>query len=371
MSDSSNLKTTPLTDEHRRLNAKLAPFGGWLMPIQYAGIIAEHNWTRAEVSVFDICHMGEFLLKGDAAKSNFNKTVTIDVAAIPAGSCRYGFLLNDAGGILDDLIVYRMAQDEWMIVVNAATTDGDEAQFRKLLAPGTDFRNVSARTAKLDIQGPKSLDVVKDLAGPGVADLGYYTFGRFDVLGEKAIVSRTGYTGELGHEIYIPADAVVKLWRALLADKRIKPAGLGARDTLRLEMCYPLYGQDLSPETTPLEAGLSRFVDMKKDFVGKAALASKKSAKRLVYFTAASRRSPRHNYRIMKDGRDIGVVTSGSFSPSLSCGIGMGYVTADCPVGTQIVLKENDVEIPAAITTRPFYKNGSAKSPEALHERTR
>ncbi len=370
MDSPTGLKTTPLIDEHRRLGAKLAPFGGWLMPIQYAGIIAEHQWTRKEASVFDICHMGEFFIRGDADKSGLERIVTFDVKAIPAGSCRYGFALNDAGGVIDDLIIYRIAKEEWMVVTNAATIAGDEAQFRKHLSKDADFKNASDATGKLDVQGPKSLDVMKKLIGSGVAGLGYYTFRYFDLLGEKVIVSRTGYTGELGYEIYISGAKVVELWKLFLSDARVKPAGLGARDTLRLEMCYPLYGQDITTDTTPFEAGMKRFVDLKKDFTGKAALLQKKTARQFIYFTANSRRAPRHNYRIAKDGKDIGVVTSGSFSPSLTAGIGMGYVTAACPVGTAVVLKENDVEIQAIVTEKPFYKSGTAKILGDTHAHT-
>lgn len=366
-----DLATTPLTEEHRALGAKLAPFGGWLMPIQYAGIIAEHQWTRRNVSVFDICHMGEFMIRGDAVKTGFNRIVTFELTTLPIGSCRYGFILDDRGGIIDDLIVYRIGREEWMVVVNAATTAKDEAHFRKHLSGGACFANISAGTGKLDLQGPGSLEVMQKLVGPRVGGLSYYTFGQYDLLGEKVIISRTGYTGELGYELYIPAEKVTDLWRLILADERVKPAGLGARDTLRLEMGYPLYGQDLTEETTPIEGDKAPFVDLKKDFLGKAGMTAERPYKRLIYFTAASRRAPRHNYRIMVGGRDAGVVTSGSFSPSLSCGIGMGYVNAPCPVGTEIVLKENDIEIAATVTDKPFYKDGSARRAEGrAHART-
>jgi len=361
-----DLKKTPLIDEHERLGAKLAPFGGWLMPIQYSGIIAEHLWTRDEASLFDICHMGEFMVRGDAEKSGLNKIVTFDLNTLPIGGCRYGFILNDAGGIIDDLIVYRIAGSEWMVVVNAATIDRDEAHFRKHLSPDTDLKNVSSELGKLDLQGPRSLKILTGIAGSDVAKLGYYTFGYFNLLGEKVIISRTGYTGELGYELYISNDKVKHLWKQLLSDARVKPAGLGARDTLRLEMSYPLYGQDLTEDTTPIEADKGRFVDLKKDFIGKAALLkNNKPYRRLINFISRSRRSPRHNYRIFSNGKDIGVVTSGSFSPSLSCGIGMGYVDTPCAPGSEIALKENNIEIPAIVTKGPFYKNGTAKASEA------
>ncbi len=366
-----DLMKTPLIDEHQRLGARLAPFGGWLMPIQYSGIIAEHVWTRSKVSLFDICHMGEFMIRADALESGLNRIVTFDLATLKDGGCRYGFILNDAGGIIDDLVVYRISGSHWMVVVNAATIDGDEAHFRKHLSPGTDFKNVSSALGKLDLQGPRSLDVLKALAGPGAAALGYYTFGYFSLLGEKIIISRTGYTGELGYELYISADKVKELWNMLLTDARVRPAGLGARDTLRLEMSYPLYGQDLTADTTPLEADKGKFVDMKKEFIGKAALSKKsKPARKLINFTADSRRAPRHNYRIFSGGNDIGIVTSGSFSPSLSCGIGMGYADLTCISGSRIMLKAGDIEIPATMTEGPFYKKGTAKISEGSHART-
>lgn len=367
-----DLKKTPLINEHERLGAKLAPFGGWLMPIQYSGIIAEHNWTRTEAGVFDICHMGEFMLRGDAVKTGLNKIVTFDVTKLPIGSCRYGFILNDNGGIIDDLIVYRIASEEWMIVVNAATIDGDEAHFRKYLSPEAKFQNVSSTTSKLDLQGPKSLEVLTKLAGDAIRDLGYYTFGHYMVLGEKVIISRTGYTGELGYEIYISNEKVGQLWKTLLADPAVKPVGLGARDTLRLEMCYPLYGQDLTTDTTPIEAAKERFIDLTKEFIGKdAIIKSGRPYRKLVNFTAHSRRAPRHNYRIFYNGKDIGIVTSGSFSPSLSCGIGMGYVFVPLAVGAEIALKENDIEISAVVTKGPFYTKGTAKILEESNARTR
>lgn len=355
-------RTTPLTEEHRSLGAKLAPFGGWLMPIQYAGIIAEHLWTRTHASVFDICHMGEFIIRGDAALGALERIVTFRLADLPVGACRYGFMLNELGGIIDDLIIYRLADAEWMAVVNAATTPGDAAHFRAHLPKDASFTDVSSSTAKLDLQGPESGAVLETLVGPGVGALGYYRFGHFDLLGEKVLISRTGYTGEFGYELYVPAKKAVELWKLLLADTRVKPAGLGARDTLRLEMGYPLYGQDLTTETTPFEADKAHFVGMDKEFLGKEALERAGRPKRqLIYFQAASRRAPRHNYRIIVEGRDAGVVTSGSFAPSLSRGIGMGYVDAGCPVGTAIVLRDGSTEIPATVSGHPFYKDGTAR----------
>lgn len=354
---------TPLYDIHLSLNAKIAPFGGWLMPIQYSGIIEEHNWVRQNAGLFDICHMGEFIIQADLAKSNLNDLVTINLEGMPLRACRYGFMLNEQGGIIDDLLVYRIGNVEWMVVVNAATTNGDFAHLQKHLNKATRLENISQSLGKLDLQGPLAVEVA-DLIGLGIKGLRYYTFDYFTLLGEKIIISRTGYTGELGYELYMPNNKIPQLWQKILNDQRVKPIGLGARDTLRLEMGYSLYGQDIDKNTTPLEAGLNHFIDWDKEFIGKAALLKQKQkgiSRRLIYFVADSRRSPRHNYRIIHKGQDIGAVTSGSFSPSLGFGIGMGYVSDEISPAQEIVLKHEAVSISAKVTCKPFYKNGSAK----------
>ncbi|MCK4463727.1 MAG: glycine cleavage system aminomethyltransferase GcvT [Candidatus Omnitrophica bacterium] len=361
-----DLKLTPLFEKHRKLGARLAPFGGWLMPIQYTGIIAEHNWTRRSASIFDICHMGEFIIYGEPKKSNLERLLTIGLAGMSCGACRYGFMLNEKGGIIDDLIVYRIKQNEWMLVVNAAFTGRDESHLRKYLSCDSKLENISAKSGKIDLQGPISQDVLKELVGSEIDELKYYTFALFSILGEESIVSRTGYTGELGYEVYLSNEKIKELWNILLKDKRVKPAGLGARDTLRLEIGYPLYGQDINEDITPLEAGLERFVDFNKNFIGRDSLIEKKKrgiTKMLVCFMTNTRRAPRHNYKIYDGDKEIGFVTSGSFSPTLSCGIGMGYVKSEYGKnGTKIILKENKIEINATVTDRPFYKKGSARS---------
>ncbi|MDD5505675.1 MAG: glycine cleavage system aminomethyltransferase GcvT [Candidatus Omnitrophica bacterium] len=364
MNENLILAETPLVNKHKELGAKLAPFGGWLMPIQYSGIIEEHNWVRKNAGLFDICHMGEFMVQADLTKSNLGNLVTINLESMPDGACRYGFMLNEQAGIIDDLLVYRIADAEWMIVVNAATTDGDFAYLKKYLTGAITLKNVSQSLGKLDLQGPLSVDVLEELAGPGIRQLRYYTFGYFELLGEKIIISRTGYTGELGYELYMPNSRIGQLWEKLLSDERVKPIGLGARDTLRLEMGYSLYGQDIDKNTTPLEAGLGYFVDWNKEFIGKAGLLKQKqngAFRRMICFAADSRRSPRHNYRIVYKGREAGAVTSGSFSPSIGTGIGMGYVGSEIAIGEQIVLSEGAISIKAKVTDKPFYKNGSVK----------
>lgn len=350
---------TPLYNTHISLGAKIAPFGGWLMPIQYQGILAEHAHTRKAVSVFDICHMGEFMLEADPVLSGFDRVVTQNVISMPEGACRYGFMLNEQGGILDDLVVYRINKTNWMLVVNAATTRADYEHLKKNLSGQYSLRDVSDKTGKLDVQGPESLDVLKSIFGESLAKLNYYTFGEFIFQGQRCIISRTGYTGELGYEIYISTDYVIKLWEVLLNDGRVKPAGLGSRDTLRLEMGYPLYGQDLDISHTPLAAGLARFVDLSKDFIGKDALLKEQERgpqERLICFQADSRRAPRHGFAIFDNSRHVGTVTSGSFSPSLSAGIGMGYVSGNYDLGAELMVKEAGIEIPVRVVKKPFYR---------------
>jgi len=367
MEENSTLRQTPLLDQHKKLGAKLAPFGGWLMPIQYSGIIEEHNWVRKCAGLFDICHMGEFMVQADLAKSNFGNLVTINLEGMPDGACRYGFMLNEQGGIIDDLLVYKIDNTEWMVVVNAATSDGDFTHLKKNLTGATSLENVSQSLGKLDLQGPLSGDILKGLVDSSIKELRYYTFGYFNLLGEKIIISRTGYTGELGYELYMPNNKIPRLWEKLLSDQRVKPIGLGARDTLRLEMGYSLYGQDIDKNITPLEAGLNYFIDWGKEFIGKDVLLKQKQngvSRRMICFIADSRRSPRHNYRIIYKGQDVGAVTSGSFSPSLGAGIGMGYVKDQITLGEQVILSESSISINAKVTHKPFYKNGSAKSGE-------
>ena len=335
------------------------------MPIQYAGIIAEHTWTRQNASLFDICHMGEFIVSGHPDKSNLNSLTTINISNMQCGTCRYGSMLNEKGGIIDDLIIYRIKPEKWMLVVNAARIEIDEAHITTHLSSDSKFENVSSRLGKLDFQGPVSRDILKQLMGSKVAVLKYYAFDSFMILGEENIISRTGYTGELGYELYLSNEKITNLWNLLLKDPRVKPAGLGARDTLRLEMGYTLYGQDITEQTTPLESGLEKFVDFNKDFIGREALLDIKKkgvTKKLVYFITDSRRSPRHNYKIFNGNKEIGVVTSGSFTPSMSCSIGAGYVDAGCDtLDSKIIIRQDTIEINATITSKPFYKQGTVR----------
>jgi len=360
-----DLKRTPLIAQHEALKALIAPFGGWSMPIQYDSIIAEHRWCREKAALFDICHMGEFHFRGDIIASGLEDVFTFSVKGIPVGRSRYGFLLNERGGIIDDLIVFRMAEDEAMIVTNAATIDGDFAAISARLTEG-EFHDISSATGKIDIQGPLSREVMLPVLGQEISAIPYFRFIRTKILGSNAIVSRTGYTGELGYEVFLPAEKVVELWSLLLADQRVKPAGLGARDLLRLEMGYSLYGSDIDDDTTPLEAGLDQFVDFNRDFVGRDALLRQKNEglKRVkVSFRVGSRRSPRHHYGISFEGVQVGHVTSGAFSPMLGCGVGIGLVSPKAAmVGAPIIISHENIRMEATVCELPFYREGSLRS---------
>lgn len=361
-----DLRETPLAGRHRDRDALMAPFGGWSMPIRYEeGILAEHRWCREKAALFDICHMGEFLYRGDIAAGGLEDVFTFSVASIPEGRSRYGFLLNERGGIIDDLIVFRLGGDEAMIVVNAATAGNDFSVISSRLKGGAEFEDVSASTGKLDPQGPLSREVLSGLFGKEIAAIPYFRFITTGILGSRAIVSRTGYTGELGYEIFLPAEKTPELWDRILSDPRVKPAGLGARDLLRLEMGYSLYGSDIDETVTPLEAGLASFVDFDKGFVGREALLAQRAEglkRAKAAFRVDSRRAPRHGYGIWMDDRRIGAVTSGSFSPMLGCGIGLGLVEADaCAQGTKFMLRHENVSMQATVCDLPFYKGGSVR----------
>ena len=359
------LKETPLCSCHRDLKALMAPFGGWDMPIQYEGIIAEHAWCRSKAALFDICHMGEFLFQGDFSADGLEDVFTFSIKTIPLGRSRYGFLLNEQGGIIDDLIVFRLAEDKVMIVVNAATADNDFAVISARLRGGL-FTNITAATGKLDIQGPLAREVLVAAFGERLAEIPYFRFITMDILGVEAIVSRTGYTGELGYEIFLPAEKTAELWDLLLKDQRVKPAGLGARDVLRLEVGYSLYGSDIDEVTTPLEAGLEVFVNFDKQFVGKGALLKQKElglTRKKVAFEVVGRRSPRHHYEIDFAGQAVGLVTSGVFSPMLGGGIGIGFVKPDyTALGTSFTIRYERVSMEATVCELPFFKGGSLRS---------
>jgi aminomethyltransferase len=358
------LKPTPLNARHRSVKARMAPFGGWDMPIQYDGIMAEHGWCREKAALFDICHMGEFLFEGDFGESGLEDLFTFSVKSIAIGRSRYGFLLNEQGGVIDDLIVFRMAENRAMIVVNAATIANDFRVIRSRLRGGS-CEDMTDQTAKLDLQGPLARQVLVDTLGEQVGRIPYFSFISMQLPGCEAIISRTGYTGELGYEIFLPAGKAGWLWDLLLEDDRVRPAGLGARDLLRLEMGYSLYGHDIDESITPLEAGLECFVKSGRDFVGRDALLLQKErglTRCKVAFAVDGRRSPRQRYDILRCGEKVGTVTSGAFSPMLGCGIGIGLVNPEAAgIGTRLTICHEQVSMEATVCELPFYSGGSLR----------
>lgn len=356
---------TPLYDAHVKLGARMAPFGGWDMPIQYEGILAEHEYTRKACGLFDICHMGEFELRGPGAVADLERLLTLPVASIAIGQCKYGFLLNDEGGVLDDLTCYRLGEDHFMLVVNAATCADDAAWIRNRLSPRTEFHDISAWTGKLDIQGPRSRQYLEDAFELPLPELKYFHFTRITLMGCSCLLSRTGYTGEWGYELYMPMERVTAFWDALLAKGAIKPVGLGARDTLRLEAGYPLYGHELSTARTPAAAFGKSFLNLDKEFCGAAAVRrdlEKGSAQQLVGLKLASKRAARHGDAIRAGGQVAGVVTSGSLAPSLGYAVAMAYV--DRAVLEQKLPLEVETKgtcLPVEITELPFYKSGTVR----------
>lgn len=359
------LKNTPLLSEHQKLNALMADFAGWYLPIHYGSIVEEAKHTRQKVSVFDIFHMGEFLVRENPTKSSLDNIITVPVTKIKTGKCKYGFLLNENGTVIDDLIVFRLKEDEWMIVVNASNEVRDAQIISSKLSKDTFFENISEKTAKLDVQGPLSREIVSKIAGAKVKELKYYSCGFFEFFGGNYVISRTGYTGELGYEIYIDVNKVVDLWKEILRFDFCKPAGLGARDILRLEMGYPLYGDELTENITPLEADFEKFLDFEKDFIGKEALLKQKKQgckKKLIGIESIDRRQPRHLNKIFYNEKEIGFVTSGVFSPHINKGIGMGYINIDSATEeNEIKIVSEKIQISSKIVKLPFLKETSLR----------
>jgi len=353
------LFTTPLTEWHRQNGAKMVPFAGWEMPVQYASIIAEHNHTRAAASLFDICHMGEFMVSGPGAAEALGKIVTQNLATLGIGKCRYGFLTNEHGGVLDDQIIYCLEKDRYMVVVNASRIETDAAWITSHLPEDIVFENISDNTAKIDLQGPQAFDVLQDILEGDWTALKYFNFIWINFQGVPLMVSRTGYTGELGYEFFLPASKAQALWELCLSDERVKPAGLGARDTIRLEMGYPLYGQDLDENHTPAEAGFGPLLNNEADYPGKGK--DKEIREQLIALAIPGRRSARHHDKVFAGGAEVGHVTSGSFSPSLGHAVALAYVKADAAQNDAFIVKTGKAELEAVKTELPFYKNGTAR----------
>lgn len=358
------MKKTPLHGQHAKLGARMGEFGGWDMPIQYAGILNEHAQTRSKASVFDICHMGEFELSGQAAAQDLEKLLTCRIDSMQVGQVRYGFMLNEDGGTMDDLTCYRMDIDRFMLVVNAGTTGKDAKWIRKQISETTRFTDLSPDMAKLDVQGPKSREVLEDVFGCTLPELRYFRFKEVEFEEVPCILSRTGYTGEWGYEIYLPNEAASQLWDRIVAHELCEPGGLGARDTLRLEMGYPLYSHELSEEQTPACTSRGMFIAMDKEFIGKENVAADLDDPEmlLVGLRFESKRAAREHDKIYFNDIEIGEVTSGSVAPSLGVAVAMAFVEPEfAGSGRTFDVEIRGKRFPAEVVDLPFYKEGTAR----------
>ncbi len=360
------MKTTALTDTHVALGAKMVPFAGYNMPVSYEGVNIEHETVRKSVGVFDVSHMGEFLIEGPKALDLIQKVSSNDASKLTVGKAQYSCMPNETGGIVDDLIVYRVKDETYLLVVNASNIQKDWDHISKYNeAIGAIMRNISDNYSLLAIQGPKAVEAMQSLTSVDLSAIKFYNFVVGDFAGiDHVIISATGYTGSGGFEIYCKNDEVQQVWDKVMeagADFGIKPIGLAARDTLRLEMGYCLYGNDIDDTTSPFEAGLGWITKFTKDFVNSDALAKEKEEgpkRKLVAFQMEERGIPRNGYSILDaNGNEIGKVTSGTMSPSLSKGIGLGYVTTEnAKLDTTVYIQIRINKVPAKIVKLPFYK---------------
>jgi aminomethyltransferase len=356
---------TPLYENHVRAGARVVEFAGWDMPVQYAGILEEHEAVRTRAGLFDVSHMGEVVFRGPKALDALNRVFTNDLSKVADGQAQYGCLCRENGGIVDDVVVYRRSAEDLLVCVNASNRakDFEWLKAHAAGAPGVDVQNESDEWAQLALQGPLAPQILQRLTTVNLSAIRTYRFALGEVAGVPAIVARTGYTGEDGFEVFCPAAAGPKLWDALLEagqPEKAQPAGLGARDSLRLEMAYRLYGNDMDDGTTPLEAGLAWVVKLDKgDFVGRDALVRQKEqglAKKLVGFVLTDAGIPRHGYDVLQEGRKVGTVTSGTKSPSLKIAVGLAYVPpALAAEGSTFGVDIRGRAAAARVVKTPFY----------------
>lgn len=359
------MKNTALTHIHEQLGAKMVPFAGYNMPVQYEGVNIEHETVRNGVGVFDVSHMGEFLITGPGALDLIQRVTSNDASVLTVGRAQYSCLPNNEGGIVDDLIVYRMKEEQYLLVVNASNIEKDWNWIASHNTENVDMRNISDDYSLLAIQGPKAIEAMQSLTSVDLSAINYYHFevGPFAGI-ENVIISATGYTGSGGFEIYCKNSEVEQLWTKVFeagAAFGIKPIGLAARDTLRLEMGFCLYGNDINDNTSPIEAGLGWITKFTKEFTNSANLKAQKEAgvsRKLVGFELIERGIPRHDYEIVDaDGNNIGIVTSGTMAPSLGKGIGMGYVKTEfAAVDSTVYIQIRNNKVAAKVVKMPFYK---------------
>lgn len=356
-------KRTCLYDSHVKLGAQISPFGGFDMPIQYKGIVEEHNAVRNACGIFDVSHMGEVAVTGPEAEKFVNYIFTNDLTGAHAGKCYYGMMLHPTGGTVDDLIVYKRGENDFFLVINAANIDKDVDW---ITGHAKDFDvkvdHQSEQYGEIAIQGPKAESVMKDVLGLPVADLDFYCFSTYGYNGEQVIVSRTGYTGEDGFEVYASPATTQKIWETLIASGRVEPCGLGCRDTLRFEVGLPLYGDELADDISPIEAGLGVFVKLDKpDFIGKEAVALQKAEgpkRKLVGLELQDRAIPRHGYEVLNvDDEVIGHVTTGYHAISVDKSIAMALIDARyAALGTEVKVRIRRKVFPAVVVKKKFYK---------------
>ena len=359
------MKNTALTHVHKALGAKLVPFAGYMMPVQYEGVNIEHETVRNSVGVFDVSHMGEFLITGPNALSLIQKVCSNDAAKLFDGKAQYSCIPNDSGGIVDDLIIYRLNEEKYVLVVNASNIQKDWDWISSHNDMNAEMKNLSDDFSLLAIQGPKAAEAMQSLTSVDLENMKYYTFEVADFAGiEHVIISATGYTGSGGFEVYCKNSEVEQVWNKVIeagSDYGIKPIGLAARDTLRLEMGFCLYGNDINDSTSPIEAGLGWITKFSKEFTNSENLKKQKdhgTERKLVAFELDDRGIPRHDYDIVdSNGKKIGIVTSGTMSPTLKKGIGLGYVpSVFTDVGSKIFIQVRKKAIPATVVKLPFYK---------------
>ncbi|HEY5594813.1 MAG TPA: glycine cleavage system aminomethyltransferase GcvT [Nitrospiria bacterium] len=360
------MNRTPLYEEHKKLGAKIVPFAGWEMPLSYSGVLEEHRATRTAIGLFDVSHMGRIDVIGPAAVELLDRVATSAVKKLAVGGMQYALVCNEQGGILDDIMIYRFGEQRYFVCANASNA---EKIFQWLIKQAAGFSGLqvadrSGGLAQVAVQGPRSRDLMKPLTEAALDQLKLRHCVEAKVAGVPMLLSRSGYTGELGYELYLPSDRAPEVWETLVhkgSAYGLKPCGLGCRDTLRLEMGYPLYGNDMDETTTPIEASLDFAVDLEKgDFIGRGVMLRQKEngiSRKLIGFELAERGVPRHGHTILSDGKEIGIVASGNHSPSLNKGIGMGYVqTPFAKIGGEIRIDIRGNAVPAVIVERPFYK---------------
>ena len=359
-------KRTCLYDKHVALNALISPFGGFDMPIQYTGIVDEHNAVRQACGIFDVSHMGEVLVTGPESEMFVNHIFTNDITGAPDGKIYYGMMCHPTGGVVDDLLVYKMAHQRYFLVINASNIDKDVAW---ITGHAKDFdvtvENQSEKYGEVAVQGPKSEEIIERILGIQCNELAFYTCKEVEVAGETIIISRTGYTGEDGFEIYASHAFTNEVWDKLVGSGEVKPCGLGCRDTLRFEVGLPLYGDELTDEITPLEAGLGMFAKLDKEFIGRDALAAQKAEglkRKIVGIELKDKAIPRHGYEVEADGKVIGVVTTGYNSISTGKSVCMAMLDIDyTKLDTEVAVRIRKKVFPGVVTKKRFYDKNYKK----------